>query len=93
MYFSYYATQVVFQFDGKDGAMWKEWNAKMRDALVTSQSTNGHEEGSWMFAGGDPGFKEGGRLYCTAMATMTLEIYYRHMPIYQEKNVDKEWEF
>lgn len=94
MYFSYYATQVVFQFDGSDGSMWKEWNAKMRDALVTSQSTKGHEEGSWMFPGaGDHGFDRGGRLYCTAMATMTLEIYYRHMPIYQEKNVDKDWEF
>lgn len=94
MYFSYYATQVVFQFDGKDGSMWKEWNAKMRDALVTSQSTKGHEEGSWMFPGaGDHGFDRGGRLYCTAMATMTLEVYYRYMPIYQEKNVDKDWEF
>lgn len=94
MYFSYYATQVVFQFDGKDGSMWKEWNAKMRDALVASQSTKGHEEGSWMFPGaGDHGFVRGGRLYCTAMATMTLEVYYRYMPIYQEKNVDKDWEF
>lgn len=93
MYFSYYATQVVFQFDGKDGSMWREWNAKMRDALVTSQSTKGHEEGSWMFPGGDHGFTSGGRLYCTAMATMTLEVYYRYMPIYQEKNVDKDWEF
>ena len=26
----------------------------------------------------------GGRLYCTALATMILEVYYRHMPLYTD---------
>jgi hypothetical protein len=33
--------------------------------------------------GSDHGFKKGGRLYCTSMATMILEVYYRHLPIYR----------
>jgi hypothetical protein len=92
MYFSYYATQVIHQFDGPDGDLWQNWNVKMRDALVASQDMNKHETGSWMFPGaGDHGFDAGGRLYCTAMATMTLEIYYRYMPIYTQKSAEDDW--
>lgn len=92
MYFSYYASQVMHQFDGPDGPMWKEWNTKMRDSLVASQSKKGHETGSWFFKPGDHGSDAGGRLYCTSMATMTLEIYYRYMPIYQQKSAESPFE-
>lgn len=92
MYFSYYATQVLHQFDGPDGPMWKEWNTKMRDSLVASQAKKGHEAGSWFFKPGDHGSDAGGRLYCTSMATMTLEIYYRYMPIYQQKSAESAFE-
>ena len=34
---------------------------------------------------GDHGADSGGRLYCTSMATMILEVYYRHMPIFQKQ--------
>lgn len=83
MYYNYYATQVMRHNDGepgKDGA-WKKWNTEMRDWLVTSQAKGGHVEGSWYMAG-DHGSTHGGRVYCTSMATMILEVYYRHMPIY-----------
>ena len=36
------------------------------------------------FEGSDHGFGAGGRLYCTAMAAMILEVYYRHMPLYTD---------
>jgi len=88
MYYNYYATQVVRHWEGDE---WKKWNAVMRDALVNAQSTQGHEAGSWSFPGGDHGFERGGRLYATAMATMILEVYYRHMPIYRSKSVDEEF--
>ena len=60
----------------------------MRDYLVNSQSQKGagHSEGSWHFHG-DHGSTSGGRLYCTAMATMSLEIYYRYMPIYSAESI------
>ncbi len=79
MYFNYYATQVIHHFGGEP---WKQWNPRMRDSLVNSQAKVGHEEGSWYFGGADHGSDKGGRLYCTALSAMTLEVYYRHMPLY-----------
>lgn len=81
MYYNYYATQVLHHYGGEH---WKQWNPRMRDSLVASQSKAGHTAGSWHFAGGDRGASKGGRLYCTALAAMTLEVYYRHMPLYRK---------
>jgi hypothetical protein len=93
MYFNYYATQVLHQFDGPDGPLWQTWNAKMRDTLIQTQSKDKHETGSWFFkAGGDHGADSGGRVYCTSMAAMTLEIYYRYMPIYSQKSAEDDWD-
>jgi hypothetical protein len=78
VYFDYYATQVMHHYQG---ALWNRWNAILRDHLVQTQAKKGHEAGSWYFDD-DFGSGIGGRLYVTAMATMILEVYYRHMPIY-----------
>jgi hypothetical protein len=89
MYFNYYATQVMRQYGGEP---WKNWNTKMRDALVSSQQKDGIEVGSWFIKEG-LGTNEGGRLYSTAMSTMVLEVYYRHMPIYQTSASEEKFEF
>src|SRR5262245_33213251 len=85
MYYNYYATQVMRQYCGDPGTegheMWEKWNTSMRDFLTSSQDKSGHQRGSWVMRG-DHGSDRGGRLYCTSMATMILEVYYRHMPIY-----------
>jgi hypothetical protein len=86
MYYNYYATQVMHHWGGYP---WQRWNAVMRDYLVQSQATHGHELGSWYFEGADPGSTAGGRLYCTALAAMILEVYYRHMPLYREQVVNQ----
>jgi hypothetical protein len=90
MYHNYYAAQVMFQNDGPDGPMWKKWNKEMIDLFVNSQVKAGKDRGSWYFDGGGHGAKAGGRVYCTAMAAMTLEVYYRYLPVYQQKNVQKD---
>jgi hypothetical protein len=82
MYYNCYATQVMRHYDGE---LWTKWNEKMRPQLVNSQSKNGHETGSWFIKGGDHGVGPGGRIYCTAMATRILEVYYRQVPIYQSQ--------
>ena len=82
MYHNYYATQVLHHWGGSD---WEKWNRKMRDYLIATQATNSHEAGSWYFSGGQG--QVGGRLYNTAMAVMTLEVYYRYMPLYREDAV------
>jgi len=85
MYYNYYATQVLRQYCGDPGTdgheLWDKWNTSMRDWLVSSQDKTGHQRGSW-FMRGDHGSDRAGRLYSTSMATMILEVYYRHMPIY-----------
>ncbi|MEE3218949.1 MAG: hypothetical protein VX257_01740, partial [Planctomycetota bacterium] len=90
MYYNYYASQVMYQNDGPKGKLWTKWNNVMRDQLVNTQVKNGKDRGSWYFTSGGHGSKAGGRVYCTSMAAMTLEVYYRYMPIYQQKNVEKD---
>ena len=85
MYFNFYASQVLHHLGGP---LWNRWNPQMRDYLVATQATDGHERGSWYFNESHSG--PGGRLYTTAMAVMTLEVYYRYMPLYGEQFVDKK---
>jgi hypothetical protein len=84
MYFNYYATQVMHHYGGVD---WIEWNSKMRDSLIASQAREGHESGSWYFDDNHQSGAKGGRLYNTAMAIMTLEVYYRYLPLYGQRAV------
>lgn len=80
VYYDYYAAQVLRQFGGES---WEKFNAELRDWLVSEQVpvSAGGAGGSWFFGGGHA-TDAGGRLYVTAMSTMILEVYYRHMPIY-----------
>jgi hypothetical protein len=89
MYFNYYATQVMHHWEGEE---WRTWNEKMRDFLVQSQAKDGANKGSWDFGKGDHGSDRGGRIYCTSMACMTLEVYYRHLPIYRKHASEVEFE-
>jgi len=85
MYYNYYATQVMRHYGGDP---WTKWNARMRDKLVDSQIKDEvHAKGSWNPAGSHS--DSGGRLYATALSIMTLEVYYRHQPIYQSQTLDK----
>lgn len=77
LYYDYYAQQVMRHWGGSD---WRRWNEKMREYLIQTQATQGHEAGSWYFD--DPHSRVGGRLYTTALAVMILEVYYRYMPLY-----------
>jgi hypothetical protein len=83
IYYWYYATQVMHHLGGQ---RWKTWNHAMRDTLVEMQETEGHMAGSWSPVGGAIGNHDtqaGGRMYMTSLAVCTLEVYYRHLPIYR----------
>ena len=88
IYYNYYATQVMKQYGGDQ---WKKWNAKVRDYLVKAQAQKGSEAGSWIFQRKSHEVTKGGRLYCTAMACMTLEVYYRYLPLYTKKAIEDEF--
>ena len=79
MYYWYYATQVLHHWGGDE---WKRWNDTIRELLIETQETAGHKRGSWAphGTGHDRG---GGRVYMTALALCTLEVYYRHLPIFR----------
>jgi hypothetical protein len=79
MYYYYYATQVMHHFGGH---AWTKWNNKMRDSLVKSQDkSSSPNRGSWSSVG-DRHSEAGGRLMQTSLALLTLEVYYRHLPLY-----------
>ena len=82
MYYNYYATQVMMHYGGEE---WQKWNSVMRDHLVKTQVQEGHAAGSWNIAGGHGAVA--GRLYMTCLCTMTLEVYYRHLPLYGDPEV------
>jgi hypothetical protein len=79
-YYHYYATQVLYHFGGD---AWKDWNAKMREGLVTTQERDRDNVnyGSWTSAG-DAWGSSGGRLMVTSLNLLTLEVYYRYLPLY-----------
>ena len=88
-YYNYYGAQVLFQHTGGVGNVWRAWNDKLRDQLVEQQDKKGHAKGSWYVEG--PHNNRGGRIFTTSLATMTIEVYYRYMPIYQTEAVDDEF--
>jgi hypothetical protein len=90
MYYYYYATQVVHFYGGQE---WQEWNegpkdatgkrlGGMRDWLVGVQNKQGVTDGSW---NPDPGTigSHCGRVGTTCLSLLTLEVYYRHLPLYK----------
>lgn len=79
VYHDYYATMALHHFRHRD---WETWNTKVRDHLVRTQATDGHEAGSWHFK--DKWGDVGGRVYTTAMSTLILEVYYRFLPLYDQ---------
>ncbi|MDV6031374.1 MAG: terpene cyclase/mutase family protein [Phycisphaera sp. RhM] len=79
VYHDYYATLALHHFRHRD---WESWNNQLRDHLVRTQATEGHEAGSWHFR--DQWGDVGGRVYTTAMCALTLEVYYRFLPLYDE---------
>ncbi len=74
-------------------SQWDKFNVELRDWLVSSQSQSGGEKGSWHFPNSQShrGPKEGGRLASTSFATMILEVYYRHMPLYADAAAEDDF--
>ncbi len=69
----YYATLALFQHQGD---AWKQWNESLVKELLAHQEQNSGEAGSW--APQDDWSRMGGRLYQTAVCTLSLEVYYRY---------------
>ncbi len=81
-YYWYYATQVMFHMGGE---RWKRWNDRLRPILLEGQVTQGEFAGSWdpYLPSADLWARYGGRLYVTTMNLLSLEVHYRHLPLYE----------
>ena len=82
-YYLYYATQVMHHWGGEE---WETWNRSVRDGLVSRQVLTGDGAGSWNPTGSISG-RSGGRLFDTCLAIMTLEVYYRYLPLYERTEI------
>jgi hypothetical protein len=83
VYYWYYATQVMHNQPGPE---WDAWNRKMRRTLIDTQNKDGCAAGSWDPHKPTPDAPWGtiaGRLMVTSLSALTLEVYYRYLPLYK----------
>jgi hypothetical protein len=76
IYYWYYASLSMLNMQDP---LWKDWNVLTRESLIKMQQKHGPSRGCWTtnMKWGD----RGGRVFTTAMATLTLEVYYRYLPL------------
>lgn len=78
-YLWYNCTLAMFQAGGR---AWERWNESVREHVIGRQlHGDGCERGSW--PPDDAWSERGGRIYSTALAVLTLEVYYRFQRVEQ----------
>ena len=84
-YFFYYATQVMHNLPGPE---WDTWNRHARRFLIKTQirEKGSCAEGSWSPEGK---LHVMGPVMMTSICALTLEVYYRYLPLYQIEGKDK----
>jgi hypothetical protein len=90
IYYWYYATQLLHNMQGK---AWKQWNVRVREALISMQvASKGCDHGSWspISPETDRWGRTGGRLFQTSLSILTLEVYYRFLPLYRTSDAPPE---
>ncbi len=90
LYYEYYATQVMHHMGGDNWKIWNEGRGEskgIRDTLLAKMdlgNTIPAQRGSWDKEGFDTA-NSGGRIMATALSLLTLEVYYRHLPLYRRE--------
>jgi hypothetical protein len=89
IYYWYYATQLLHNMGGDK---WQRWNLKIREGLIGMQvKDNSCAQGSWdpFLPQPDLWGRTAGRLYVTSLSILTLEVYYRYLPMYRSYDEDQ----
>ena len=77
LYYIYYGTLALYQHQG---SIWQEWNNNLKRILPEIQVKTGNLAGSWNLSRSNT--KGGGRIASTTLAILSLEVYYRILPMY-----------
>ena len=84
IYYWYYATQLLHNMQNK---AWKQWNPIIRDGLIRPRSrARGATRGAGARSSSPArplGSDRAGRLFQTSLSILTLEVYYRFLPLYR----------
>jgi hypothetical protein len=71
---------------------WERWNVRVREGLIGMQvKSAGCDRGSWDPFQPQPdrwASRAGGRLFLISLSILTLEVYYRYLPLYQPTDTD-----
>ena len=79
-YYWYYGSLAMRQAQGK---AWNAWNDRLKPILLKKQILIGSNRGSWIPQGNKHGYASiAGPVVTTAMAALSLEVYYRYLPLY-----------
>jgi hypothetical protein len=76
-YYWYYGSLALDQLQND---AWRKWNDQVQPALRQLQKPDGSWEADRTYYGA-----RGGKTYATALATLTLEVYYRYLPMSRRK--------
>ena len=76
-YYWYYGSLAMRQAQGQD---WQSWNDKLKPILLGKQIKRGNNRGAWEPEGKNA--TAAGRVVTTALAALSLEVYYRYLPLY-----------
>ncbi len=77
LYYIYYGTLALYQHQGP---IWQQWNNDLKRILPDIQIKSGSLAGSWDLSRSNT--KGGGRIASTTLAILSLEVYYRILPMY-----------
>lgn len=75
-YYWYYGTLSLYHLQDSN---WDLWNAALQNQLLPRQADDGSWDANSVWG------PSGGRVYSTALATMTLEVYYRYRPLVEPR--------
>lgn len=74
----FFAQQVFIHVGGD---IWRKCNRASRDLIIAAQDRDEKHLGSWVFEK-DATATTRGRLWHTALSTLTLEVYYRYLTVF-----------
>ena len=72
LYYWYYASLSMLHMQNP---LWKDWNILTRESLIRMQQADGGWETNIKWG------ERAGRVFTTSLATLTLEVYYRYLPL------------